>query len=110
MQLFPLDENGDVLRRMVEHGDNLSVPREIDFVVVAPDNKAAQGLSETVRAWGLKATIKRTDVIPSLQWEVVVVSHMLPTHEGITRLEKRLAEAAASVGGRNDGWGCFQQD
>ena len=28
---FPDDENGDVLRRMHEHGDDLSQPRMMDF-------------------------------------------------------------------------------
>ena len=95
---------------MVEHGDNLSVSRDIDFVVVTPNNEAAQSLAEIVRAWGFKAMINRADVVPSLPWEVVIVSHMLPTHGEITRLEQKLAGEAARIGGRNDGWGCLQQD
>jgi len=39
--MFPADENGDVLRRMAEHGDNLSVARDIDFIVVFSDGQAA---------------------------------------------------------------------
>jgi hypothetical protein len=110
MQLFPLDENGDVLRRMVQHGDNLNVPRDIDFVVVTPDERAAKRLAEAVRTWGFEVGTEHAGIVPSLPWEVRVVSHMLPTHEGITQLEQRLADEAALVGGRNDGWGCLQQD
>ena len=99
MQLFPLDENGDVLRRMVEHGDNLNVSRDIDFVVVTPDERAAQRLAETVRTWGFEVRIECAGTVSSLPWEVRVVRHMLPTHEGITQLERRLAAEAALLGG-----------
>jgi hypothetical protein len=38
---FPNDENGDVPWRMLEGGDNLSKPREIDFSVIFPTEGAA---------------------------------------------------------------------
>jgi hypothetical protein len=109
MHTFPSDLNGDVLRRMVENGDNLSVPRDIDFIVVTPDAEAAARFAEVVGKWGLALTVEHADVVTTLPWEVRVVSHMLPTHEGITQLEQRLGHEAALVGGRNDGWGCFEQ-
>lgn len=109
MQSFPMDDNGDVLRRMVGNGDNLSVPRDIDFIVVTPNAESADQLAEAVRQWGFAVTVERTGTVSSLPWEVRVVSHMLPTHDGITQLEQRLADEAALVGGRNDGWGCFEQ-
>ncbi len=110
MQLFPLDENGDVLRRMVENGDNLTLSRDIDFVVVLPDNGAASQFAAAICGLGFKATVSYAGTVPSLPWEVTVVRHMLPTHEGITQFEQSLAREAAAVGGRNDGWGCLQQD
>jgi len=109
MQLFPLDENGDVLRRMVESGDNLAVARDIDFVIVAPDNASAKKLAEASRSWGFPVEIEHSRVVPALPWEVRVVHNMIPTHEGITDFEQRLEAEAALVGARNDGWGCLQQ-
>ncbi|MBD9390026.1 ribonuclease E inhibitor RraB [Agrobacterium sp. AGB01] len=38
---LPDDVNGDVLRRLVAEGDNLSVPRTIDFQIIFPDEKSA---------------------------------------------------------------------
>jgi hypothetical protein len=35
------DENGDVLWQMLQHGDDLSKPREIDFSVIFPTEDAA---------------------------------------------------------------------
>ncbi|MGC2615598.1 MAG: ribonuclease E inhibitor RraB [Terracidiphilus sp.] len=39
---FPDDENGDVLRRMAANGNDLSLPRNIDFTVVFPNESTAQ--------------------------------------------------------------------
>ena len=38
---FSSDENADVLRQMAEQGDDLSIPREIDFSVIFPTEEAA---------------------------------------------------------------------
>ena len=38
---FPDDENGDVLWQMLEDGDDLSKPREVDFPVIFPTEDAA---------------------------------------------------------------------
>jgi len=105
---FPLDENGDVLRRMLKSGDNLNVPRNIDFVVVLPSESAADHLVNILKGWGVAAEVDFPGICPSLPWEVRAVRHMLPTHEGITAFESDLEREAAAVGGRNDGWGCME--
>jgi len=43
-----------------------------------------------------------------LSWDVVVKKHMLPTNASITAFERELQAVAAPLGGRNDGWGCFE--
>ena len=35
---------------------------------------------------------------------------LTPTHEAITAAEQTLAAIAGGLGGREDGWGCMQQD
>jgi len=45
---FPDDENGDVLHRMYTAGDNLAVPRDIDFSIVFPDEISARSFVETI--------------------------------------------------------------
>lgn len=104
---FPQDENGDVLRRMAENGDNQNIPRNIDFQVILPSEEAAENFAGEVRSWDYSATVEFPGCVPELPWEVHVVRHMLPTHEGITLFEQELESAAAPLGGRNDGWGCF---
>jgi hypothetical protein len=40
-------------------------------------------------------------------WDVVVVKHMVPSHEEIGSFEGMLESVANPLGGRNDGWGCL---
>lgn len=106
---FPDDENGDVLRRMHESGDDLSKAREVDFTVVLPDKAAAQEFGDHFHELGYKVSAEESKTVPELPWDVVVVKFMVPTHAGITQFEQELQAVASQVGGRNDGWGCFEQ-
>jgi hypothetical protein len=105
---FPDDENGEVLRRMQRSGDDLTRPREVDFTVVLPNEVAARELASKFVELGHIASIKRTGVVANLPWDVVVRKVMIPTHQAITNFEQELQMAAARLGGRNDGWGCFE--
>jgi Regulator of ribonuclease activity B len=106
---FPNDENGDVLRRMLQHGDNLSKSRDIDFAIIFPDENNAQIFGAHFRAIGFEVKIRKKDSRVELPWDVIVVKHMVPNHQEITAFEAELAFVATKYGGRNDGWGCFQQ-
>jgi hypothetical protein len=107
--VFPEDENGEVLRQMHESGDDLSKPRDVDFTVVLPDKAAAQAFCDRFHGLGYKVSAKHTRTVAELPWDAVVVKHMIPTHLEITRLEDLLGQVASELGGRNDGWGCFEQ-
>lgn len=109
MNQFPDDENGAVLRQMAESGDDLSRPRKIDFTVVLPHEDAAQKFAARFAEAGYEIKAEQTSTVPELPWDVVVVKHMLPEHAGITAFEEELERAAVPLGGRNDGWGCFEQ-
>lgn len=54
---FPDDENGDVLWDMAQDGDDLTKPREVDFSVIFPTEKAENenGVGSCVLAFSLKA-------------------------------------------------------
>ena len=105
---FPADENGDVLRRLQKNGDNLAKPRDVDFTVVFPTEESAQKFAEHfIRDYRL--SVRNSNCIQHLPWDVVVTKHMVPSHRGITEFEEALQEVAEGLGGRNDGWGCFSQ-
>jgi hypothetical protein len=106
---FPDDENGEVLRQMAEDGDDLSRSRDIDFVVVMPGMAVAQELSDHFEQAGYRVRMEEANTVPELPWDVVVTKHMVPTHAGITEFESELESVAVRLGGRNDGWGCFEQ-
>jgi hypothetical protein len=106
---FPGDENGDVLRRLQESGDDLSKPRDVDFTVVFPDEAAAQAFAGEIGRRGYRVAIEHTDTAKEFPWDVLVVRNMLPTHEGITEFEQQLEGSASRYGGRNDGWGCLSE-
>ena len=107
---FPQDENGDVLWRMHDSGDDLSKIREVDFSVVFPTEQQALDFSVRVLRAGHRVQQSRFMEQPEgLTWDVSVSSHMVPTHLQVTQFELFLADAAMAHGGRNDGWGCFAQ-
>ena len=107
MATFPDDDNGHVLRRMHENGDDLTVPRDIEFTVAFPQEGFAATFAEHFRRSGHRATVEETETVPELPWDVVVVRHMIPRHNEISEFEETLSDFASPLGGRNDGWGCL---
>ena len=103
------EENREVILRMAKSGDDLSRPRDIDFSVVFPDSSSADKFASGLGQLGYRTSIKESNVAPDLPWDVTVVKHMLPVCEAITEFELLLQTKASPLGGRNDGWGCFEQ-
>lgn len=103
--MIPDDENGAVLRAMLEDGDDLRIAREVDFHLVFGDEAAATAFAQAAR--------QATDLlvsVPSVDeegiWQVTGSRHMAPTHAEITRIERELTVLAESFGGYPDGWEC----
>ncbi len=105
---FPDDDNGNVLRGMYEDGDDMSQPRDIDFTVVLPNSDAVQEFGSSFYNLGLQVKAKKSGTVPELPWDVTVTINMLPSYEDIIAFEQKLEKVAVPLGGRNDGWGCFQ--
>ncbi len=108
--IFPDDENGDVLWRMQEAGDHLSTAREIDFVLVFPTEKSALEFAVHLLKHGQRVSLSEYEEREDLPWQVHAHPIMVPTHGNIASYEKQLEIDSSKFGGRNDGWGCFQQD
>jgi hypothetical protein len=103
---FPDDENGRVLRRMYNGGDDLAQARMIDFNFVFKERSQALAFAEVANDRDLIVCIsyyKNREM-----WEVTVKRHMVPTHRDIGDLESRLTVKAEALGGEADGWGCMQ--
>jgi len=106
---IPDDENGCVLKRMIASGDDITIPRKVNFSVVFPDEASARVFREIVLVMWDDVDIYFSDVVCELPWDVTVSVFMAPSHREITDVESCLGEQAAKLGGRNDGWGCFER-
>jgi|SRR5215813_6455776 len=103
------DANADVLKRMKANGDDLMLPRNVDFTVVFPNEGAAQEFAEHFRRLGHRASVEFSGTVAELPWDVVVVKRMVLSQKGIELFEDTLQTVASSLEGRNDGWGCFSE-
>src|SRR5260370_12262040 len=90
-------------------GDDLTHSRNVDFTVIFPAENVAEEFAKHFRALGYAASVEFAETVTEFPWDVVVVSHMEPSHSEIGRFEDALQSAAIPLGGRNDGWGCFSE-
>ncbi|MEZ5563105.1 MAG: ribonuclease E inhibitor RraB [Gammaproteobacteria bacterium] len=99
------DTNGELLHLMEEQGDDLAVPRDIDFFVIFATRPQAEAFAElATTALDMPAQVgawEKTD-----KWQVSLSRHMAPEHAELNRLEKQVAALARRHGGDADGWGC----
>lgn len=106
LALIPDDETGQVLKRMIEDGDDIDRPRAIGFYHVFADESDAQDFAA--------AASSRPDLLvegPDFDdddgiWEVSASRTMPAQHKAITALEAELGDLAARYRGYPDGWGC----
>ena len=102
---IPDDENGRILRQMLNQGDILSEPRMMDFCFAFPERRQALAFAELIDERELEVCIS---YYPEREmWQAIVHRYMSPTHRDITLLESALSVRAESVGGEADGWGCM---
>lgn len=102
---FPSDDNGDVFRRMISEGDDISQPRVIDYCHIFPERRQALAFAELIDDQELEVCISYYK--PRNMWEATVKRYMVPTHEDVTAFELSLAAKAEALGGEADGWGCM---
>jgi hypothetical protein len=101
------DENAAVLRTMAEAGDDLLIPREMDFSHVFATREGAIGFARRVDAEGLVPVVRPYDK-QGFPFEVTVTTKpVVPTCAWVTETEQRLGTIAAEFGGKPDGWGCL---
>ncbi len=82
------EENEDVLRRLRVECDDLTQPRDIDFVVVFADEPSAQGFADHLNLTEVSITVEKHDVAEALPWDVTVTKNMVPENEAITEFEE----------------------
>jgi hypothetical protein len=109
MAMIPDDENGQVLKRMLEDGDDLSRARDIEFFHVFAEEDRARSFADAAAALPDMA-VESPEADDEGVWQVCVVRMMAPAHAAITALERELGDLAESHGGFADGWACSLAD
>ena len=102
---FADDQNGNILRRMYERGDDLTQARTIDFCFAFAQRGQALAFADIVDDKNLEVCISYYE--EREMWQAIVKRHMIPTHSEITSLESDLTTRAEQVGGQADGRGCM---
>lgn len=103
--MLPDDENGDVLRAMLDDGDDLTLARDVAFLSVFATQAQAEAFAAQAGALeGLR--VEAPEVDDEGIWQVAAIRHMPAAHAAITALENELATLAQAHGGYPDGWSC----
>ena len=102
---FPDDDNGRVLKEMMDSGDDLSKPRLIEFQHVFTSKEDALAFIGAVSNETDRFELSWFEAKRS--WNVQVARYMIPTYRGVTSLELALEAEARKHNGQPDGWGCF---
>lgn len=107
-RVFPPTENGDVLYRMACSGDCLWIAREVNFSLIFPGESSAKDFSLRAVSTDTQSKISKYDGAEGFEFQVEISTTLIPSHDLVTSTEERLGKIAESLGGRNDGWGCFE--
>jgi regulator of RNase E activity RraB len=103
---FPNDADGDALRRIAQHGSDLSRPMFIDFQVAVPDKSSAEELAAVAQKLGYRVSVYDSPKC-TLPWTCECSTRMVATYESVIAVQNELAEISEQFGGIPDGWGSF---
>src|SRR5918994_4290542 len=98
---YPRDADGDALRRVADHGSDMSAPMDIDFAVAAPDEAAARRIATAVGRRGYATRLYHDDEDQS--WSVYCTRRMLATHAGVLAAQAEVDELSQPYGGYAEG-------
>lgn len=104
---FPANDNGEVLWRLVQAGDDLSVRRDVEFVLDFDSEQAALDCGAFLFKNEYKVQLSPPlEDNPNSPWSVEVVPYMAPNYKDVSELEEYLKRVADHFGGKTSGWGC----
>lgn len=119
---YPDDENGSVLQSMRDAGMDMTREYPVEFWHVFSDQDSAQAMLDEVVTLGIQAELfdnseeledddeDAEEIDAGEGFDVLCIVPLVPTHEGITATESKLAALAKRLGGAADGWGVYNED
>jgi len=93
------------LRRLLNDGSDLTMPMEIDFHIVVPDERAGKCVARSAADVGFKTVVVHDDDDGS--WTCWCTKVMVPRYEDIVGVQRLLDDLGHPHGGYSDGWGSF---
>ena len=99
---YPDDDDGDSLRRVAEHGADMSQPMSIEFSINVPDLVRAHSLAERIAPAGFHPEIYVDDETGCVS--IYCAKSMLATYQGVVAAQYELNELCALFGADCDGW------
>jgi hypothetical protein len=104
---YPKDDNGEVLWRLIENGDDLAIARDVDFSLDFDSEESALQCGMFLFKNEYKIQLDPPlEGEPDSPWTVTVIPYMAPNHAEISYLESYLQDVAKHFGGDCTGWGC----
>lgn len=108
-ELFPDDDNGNLLWQMFEDGSDLNEPYEVEFSMVFEQQQQADQCALHLLHQEQKISLYQEDQSDeqSQLWVLNVHINMILLHGDLVDLETWLSAIAQQFNGQYDGWGCM---
>ena len=107
LELFPNDDNGDVLWQMAQDGDDLTEPHEIEYSIAFTDKAKAEQCALFLLHEEQKISLFIDEESENQEWIITIYVYMEPEYSDIVDLEEWFTKIANEHGGEYDGWGCM---
>lgn len=106
-ELYPDDDNGNVLWQMHTDGDDLTEPHEIEYSIAFKSEEQADQCALYLLKEEQKISVFEDTEGESSEWIITIYVYMEPEHSDIVDLEEWFTKIAEQHGGEYDGWGCM---
>lgn len=107
LELFPNDDNGDVLWQMAQDGDDLTEAHEIEYSIAFTDKAKAEQCALFLLHEEQKISLFIDEESENQEWIITIYVYMEPEYSDIVDLEEWFTIIANEHGGEYDGWGCM---
>lgn len=106
LTLFPEDETGNALWQLLETGNDLISPHEVEFSVIFPTEKQALGFGQFLLENNQKLSFCQYQGDEQRPWEITAYPQMPLTHQNISAYQQLLESHCEAFEGKYDGWFC----
>ena len=106
LTLFPENNIGEALWKMLAEGDDLTKEREIEFSILFPSEAQALKFGQLLLENNQKLSFCAYPDDKDYPWEITAYPIIAATFENITAYQDLLESSAQAFKGKYDGWYC----